>query len=427
MDKIKIDIKWDLVEFWRGEYAKRYYFLENADSYDEVCGRIDAFQALARFICREAYGEQVGEDDVRMCELDLLKLVEIEKELSSLPTVPIQSDLSLPADRIDSDKLLKWVYDESVKAGYVLSDLLIQNKEWLWKSSPFLVGNCWVDVFEGLKAAFAEDSDWDIDETVLEMGIDLRLPPRFFGPNASPAHRLRIYEQEKYGALYDLVGKTDRTVDSMFGIDGLYAEDFNLKLTLREFEFRVAKQRYLYLLKLRWRTVQSVKKIVERTKSMASILSYFDLKGYEEWQESKEDFTLFDKMGMRTVLDHYDSRSSSIAGVAFMKSDQNNISSLMAEYRRISKQMNPLVKVLKKFIQTVGSQASIKYEKPRACGLFLWDSVHIDKKPAEEAMSDFRTFSGVDEDEYDDAALYRLLRIADRCINEKLFLKMTES
>lgn len=431
MEDFDFDLEMDLelIEFWRGIYAQRRFYLRHTKNYASVHERIVDFQLFAEWLCEASVGGFFDGWDVKRFEVKILEHFTQEGTVSALISKADTEDYDSEMNLSDLDELVRWVLDESVELGYVASDLLMRHKEGLLDTAQSMEEKYWSDQVEEFVKRIEpvlRKKNWR-DGVTLSYELKEWGGPRFFGPNAFPAHRLRYYTPHDHEQLFYLMKQSNESVDFMFGIDGIYADDFNLQVTLMEVKREILLDRFVHFIDEMRKIARDIEVLAKRSPKMESVVSLFDRDNYEEWNREKvgdPGLVLITK----TILDHFTSKTLRIEGARFLEEDFKDAQDLFAKYRKVKKTLAPILTGVKKLGDAKGPRSNVAAEKSRACGVYLWDCVNVEGMKTNKALDDLRNALGVD-DEYslkDDTTMRRWLRVVDRSIRENLFLSMSD-
>jgi hypothetical protein len=303
MDDFDFEVDLELIEFWRGVFAQRRFYLGNKKEYASVYENIIDFQLVAEHLCIVSTDGFVDGWDVKRFEMKLLEHFAQEGTVSDLISKVDTEKFDYEKSPSELDELLQWVYDESVKCGYVVSDLLMKDKKALIDTARSMEKFFWSEQVEKLEERITpvlEEAEWGVDVTVScdtkEWG-----GPRFFGPNAFPAHRLRYYTPQENERLFSLMKQSDEPVDFMLGINGIYAEDFNFDVTMMEIEQQILLDRFVHFVAEKRKIARDVEAFARRSSEMEPVVSLFKHDRYKEWNRTKVGDSGFD-LAAKTIL-----------------------------------------------------------------------------------------------------------------------------
>lgn len=131
---------------------------------------------------------------------------------------------------------------------------------------------------------------------------------RLFGPNALPAHRLKYYTPQSHEQLFSLLNKSDESVDFMLGTNGIYAEDFNLDVTLAEAERQILWDRFVHFVVAKRKIPRDVEALARRSPDMKSVMHLFEHDQYEKWNKAEVGDSGLD-LTVKAILEHCNAKN----------------------------------------------------------------------------------------------------------------------
>jgi hypothetical protein len=368
---IEFHKKIETIEFWRGEYTKRRFFLDNQENYKSIQDMMAQFKDVAQtFLETRCHG--IDPDEGKACESYILNQLKMGKKVEEILGKELIYHLKT-ACKLDPHPCCDLLLAMSLKYGYIASDLLLQTPETSIPSKFSLIhmvqtfsDSYWDDICGKMKA-FEKDG-YIFDELNIDITIDIARP---FGPNAQPWHKTNTFTPKNEEQLMVHVGDNEVKADIIFCLSGINKEDFQLQATLSEIEKKLCKARLPIV------------------------------------QKAKENF--------QDLADNSLPRSKASVRHKQLQEEEKDL------LERIS---SPSFQPPKRYRDTSGEQS-------RAYGLFLWDTIYIEGEKPGEAIKELRDFLGAaghglaPVPENGDLSSYnRIRRITDRCIREDLFLSM---
>lgn len=427
MDDFDFEVDLELIEYWRGMFAQRRFYLRHEKEYSNVCEKIIGFQLFAEWLCHESTDGFIDGWDVKRFEVKLLEHFAQKGAVSDLIRKVDTEKFDSKRSPSELGELVKWVYGESIEFGYVASDLLMKDKEALIHTAQSMDKSFWsdqVEEFEERIEPVLRKAEWGEGVTVSYETKDWG-GPRLFGPNALPAHRLRLYTPQENERLFALMEQSDEPVDFVFGINGIYAEDFNLDVTMREIEQQILLDRFVHFVAEKRGIARDVEAFARRSPEMKSVVSLFKHDQYKNWNKENMGDSGY-ALAAKTILEHCNSKTLEIEGARFVEEDLKNVKDLLTQYRKVTRILNPILTRVKKQEKAKGPRSSVTAEVSRACGVYLWDSVYVEGQKGSKALDDLAEILGKGDERHlkSETTMYRWLRIIDRCIRENLFLSM---
>jgi hypothetical protein len=425
-----LEVDMELIEYWRGMFAQRRFYLDHKSDYASVCVKIIDFQLFAEELYIGGLDGLYDVWDKKKFELNLLEHFSQKGTVSDLVSKIDPDKLDSEMNPSEQDELVQWAFDESTRCGYVVSDLLMGSKRLLVETA--------LGMDESYSAQQTEDFAERIEtalrgakwEGEITIGSEIKMwgGPRLYGPNALPGHRLKSYTPQTHEQLFSLMNESDEPVDFMLGIDGIYAEDFNLDVTVAEVERQILWDRCAHFIAEKRKITRDVEAFARRSPDMKSVMNLFKHDQYEKWNKAEVGDSGLDLMA-KTVLEHCNAKTLKIQSAHFLEEDLKDVRELFTQYRKLTRTLDPILTRVKKQEKAKSPRSSVTAELSRACGLYLWDSVYMEGQKRSEALESLAELIVEKAERHlkSETTMYRWLRIIDRCIRENLFLPMIDA